>query len=237
MTDIDLYQDGADLYESLQEKRPDYTGARKALKEFFNKYLNHDAPLVVADFCCGTGNNTRLLSELFLLKKSVLIDVNQTFLDLAEKSGILANKLVKICSDILSVSLSSEHDAVIAMFAYHHVPDSRKYDFLKISYDALKPGGYLYLGEIYSPNRDSTLAYYEALLRAIPLDNQSAQLTNFLMQTAQSDSFEYKVSRQYAHNQLLSQGFILVECRKVWPADGGLDSGVGTYLEVWQKPF
>jgi hypothetical protein len=99
---------------------------------------------------------------------------------------------------------------------------------------ALKPGGVLLLGEIYSPDKATTLSYYSHLWEAIPAGDRSPELEKFLKQTAESDEFEYKVSRAFAHDQLRVAGFTLVSATKIWPMDKTFAEDVGTWVEVWK---
>jgi len=102
---------------------------------------------------------------------------------------------------------------------------------LKLQSLHLRKGGILLLGEIYSPDRETTLKYYDNLLNAIPVRVQTSELKQFLRQTAESDDFEYKVSKQFAHDQLNAAGFKLQISQKIWPDT--IDD-VGTYVEVWK---
>lgn len=234
MTDIDLYEQSADKYEGLQEKRPDYVGARKAFHDLVSIHLKGKTQITIADFCCGTGNNTHLISQKFPIKKATLIDINKQFLDIAAKSGINAIEIISVQSDILKVNLKAEHDLVISMFAYHHVPDQDKRKYIEVAKSALKSGGILLLGEIYSPNKETTLAYYEHLLDTIPSHIRTLELEKFLRQTADSDDFEYKVSQKFAHDQLKAAGFKMLDGIKIWPTDKIFVEDVGTFVEAWK---
>lgn len=234
MSDIELYEKSASQYEELQEKRPDYVGARKAFFDLVSIHFKNKGPLVIADFCCGTGNNSLLISQRFPTKKVTLIDINKEFLEIAMKSGIPAPEIVPVQSDILQVNLRGEHDLVISMFAYHHVPDEDKQKYIEITKDALKVGGILLLGEIYSPDKQTTLDYYEHLIAAIPERVRTPELEKFLRQTASSDHFEYKVSQKFAHDQLMTAGFKLVDSFKIWPTDKKFTPDVGTFVEAWK---
>jgi ubiquinone/menaquinone biosynthesis C-methylase UbiE len=238
MTDIDLYERSADKYEELQEKRPDYVYARKAFFDLASRHLKGE--LTVADFCCGTGNNTLLLSQKFAIKKATLIDINKQFLDIALKSDIRASEIVQVQSDILNVSLKGEHDFVISMFAYHHVRDQDKAKYIEVAKGALKVGGILLLGEIYSPDKNTTLKYYDFLLSCIDPKIRTPELEKFLKQTAESDEFEYKVSQKFAHEQLTAAGFKLIGgVNRIWPLptipqDAVFSKDVGTFVEAWK---
>jgi putative AdoMet-dependent methyltransferase len=233
MSDIDLYSHSYNQYEELQEKRPDYTHARRAFLDLALVQLKDKAPVSITDFCCGTGNNTKLLAEHVTIGKATLIDINKRFLESALQSQIKAREVVTIESDILKAQLAPEYDLVISMFAYHHVPDADKGKYIEVVKSALKPGGILLLGEIYSPDKNTTRAYYSHLLEAIPASERTPELETFLRQTAESEEFEYKVSRTFAHDQLRTAGFTLLHDTKIWPTDATFAKDVGTFVEVW----
>ncbi len=234
MSDVEVYKEGSQKYEELQEKRPDYVHARQAFIELAQLHFANKTNLIIVDFCCGTGNNTKLIAQKLSIQKATLIDINETFLDTAVQSGIRVSELVPMHADILDIQLKSEHDLVVSMFAYHHVPDDKKEKYIEIVKDALKIGGILLLGEIYSPNKETTLKYYTHLLDSIDPRVRTQELERFLIQTAESDDFEYKVSRLFAKEQLQKAGFQLLDSRKIWPTDGLFNDDVGTFVEVWQ---
>lgn len=235
MSDIDLYDKSAQDYESLQERRPDYVGARNTFLELALEYLKDKRDISVVDFCSGTGNNSLLLSQNLSIGKVALIDINKEFLDIALKSGIKAKEIVRIKMDVLETDLRPEYDVVISMFAYHHVLNVDKRKYVEQVKKALRPEGIVLLGEIYSPDKETALKYYEYLLDSISKDERTAELENFLKQTANSDHFEYKVARKFAHDQFAMNGFKSITSRKVWPLENSpFDPEVGTFVEVWQ---
>lgn len=232
-SDIELYEKSADHYDNLQNLRPDYVGAKEAFKDFAIKYFSNKNDIAIADFCCGTGKNAKMLSERLSVLKVTLIDINKQFLELANKSGFRA-PIEIINSDILTAIVKAEHDLVISMFAYHHVKDEDKVKYAEQIQNALKTKGLLILGEIYMPDDATTVRYYEHLLNSISPTVRSQELQNFLMQTAKSTNFEYKVSRQFTHKQLQDTGFSLLESKKIWPNDATFNPDIGTFVEVWQ---
>ena len=76
MPSIDLYHTSTDSYDKLQAKRPDYVSARKAFIDLATHFLTGKTDIRVADFYCGTGNNTELLAQRIPLQKATLIDIN-----------------------------------------------------------------------------------------------------------------------------------------------------------------
>lgn len=233
MSDIEVYTHNPEHYETLQFKRPDYRAGIDAFVALSKKYLKRGFD--VADFCSGTGSNSKLVSgELGGLGQVLLIDINKDFLDIGTKSGIGADKLLTLQSDILKARFDKRYDAVIAMFAYHHVRDAEKAKFIEQIKSALKKDGTVILGEIYSPDKATVLKYYDALYNAVSENDKGDELKNFLKQTAESGDFEFKVSRSFAHKQFKDAGFVLLESKRVWNGDGQFDADTGMFIEVWQ---
>jgi ubiquinone/menaquinone biosynthesis C-methylase UbiE len=232
MADIEVYTHNPEHYEILQFKRPDYKAGIGSFVSLSTKYLKHG--FNIADFCSGTGSNSKLISKEFGgLGEVLLIDINKDFLEIGSKSDIKARQVRVLQSDILKAHFDKKYDAVIAMFAYHHVKDSDKAIFIQQIKSALKSEGVVILGEIYSPDRATVLRYYEELYKSVPEKDKGEELKTFLKQTAESDDFEFKVSRAFAHNQLKNAGFNLIESERVWNGNGFGDD-VGMFIEVWK---
>lgn len=234
MSDIDLYTVHPDHYDRLQHLRPDYVGAQQAFIDFAVKYLKDKKDAAIVDFCSGVGKDSLLISDRIPVGTARLIDINKDFLRIALEKGIKAKNVIAIQSDILNADVGSGSDTVISMFAYHHVPDAEKAAYIEKVKDALKPGGVLLLGEIYSQGPETTIRYYDHLIDSIPAAAKDDELRTFLKQTAQSDNFEFKVSREFAHDQLSKAGFELLESEKIWPKDNHFSADVGTFVEVWK---
>ncbi|MEI6773278.1 MAG: hypothetical protein WCL18_00110 [bacterium] len=62
MNNINVYQE-VDKYEKFQYLRPDYAKAILVSLDLAKKYTENLSEIVVSDFCCGTGSNTRKLAE------------------------------------------------------------------------------------------------------------------------------------------------------------------------------
>lgn len=231
MPSISLYHTNPDHYEAIQMLRPDYAQAKATLLELALKHLGSQKGIVLADFCCGTGLNTKMLAERLSISKAILIDHNEEFIELASQSNINTT-IESVVGDILQVPLTNSADAVISMFAYHHMKDDQKMEYLEKVKEVLKKDGLLFLGEIYMPGKETTLEYYQKLYQSIP--NKSEELQHFLMQTAKSDDYEYKVTKDFADKQLTEAGFERVESRKIWPLNDEFGKDVGTYVEVWR---
>lgn len=227
---INLYSEGTDSYESIQSVRPDYSNAIKEVISRASKYLDNDSTM--ADLCCGTGSITNAISkEIGGLGRVILVDINQKFIDIAKKSDIKAERKTYYVMDVLEANFISRANLVLSVFAYHHFKDKDKQGFInKIKY-LLENGGVLVLAEIYLPDREATINYYNNLLKQIPENLRTKELEDFLKQTANSTDFEFKVSKEFAHKQLEDSGFSLIESKKMWPAE---DGDTGTFVEVWR---
>jgi len=231
MNDVDLYTNKTDSYNQIQNSRPDYTESIETVVQYAKKYIPSRA--IVAAFCCGTGSVAKTISEVVDgLDKVVLIDINKHFLNIALDSNIKTDRVETIEGDILDVKFTQVADAVLSIFAYHHVPDKDKDKFVKQIKQALKPKGILILGEIYMPDRETTISYYNDLLLSVPKGLQTPTLKKFLEETAKSEEFEFKVDKSFADNQLKENGFTLLESSKIWPKD---NTTTGTFVEVWQN--
>lgn len=235
--DVTLYSEHPEDYNELQNKRPDYPNAIETFLVLADKYLSGRKNLRVADFCAGTGANTRLLaSRIGKLDTATLIDINQQFLWQAEKIGIDSNKTQFIVGDVVDVQIQDFYDVVLSIFAYHHLHDEHKPKFVKRAWDILDKTGVLIIGEIYLENQESVQAYYRKLYEGVIESDKSKELKEFLKQTADSSDFEFKVSQSFAHKQFGEIGFTLCDSIKIWPKhDIGLKSDEGMFVEIWKK--
>jgi putative AdoMet-dependent methyltransferase len=231
MPDIDAYIEFK-KYLKFQQCRPDYNLAISQSIKFAKKYSDK-RNLVVADFCCGTGSNTKLLANtLGSISKSILIDINKGFLEIAKKSNIKSKKVVIYHSDILKADLNKEADIVLSIFAYHHISDKKKLKYISQIKNCLKTNGILILAEIYFENRSQRIKYYDMLYESISKNKRINGLDNFLKQTAKSENFEFKVSKCLADSQFKKLGFTLVKEVKIWPKNSV--SNIGTFVQVYR---
>ncbi|MCX6816010.1 MAG: class I SAM-dependent methyltransferase [Candidatus Aenigmarchaeota archaeon] len=222
MSDIAAYGN-PDNYIKYQNLRPDYGKAVSVALQLAKKYTKNKK-ITLADFCCGTGSNTKKLASVGKIEKAILIDVNRKFLETARKTLTLKN-LELLHQDVLEVSLKKECDLILSIFAYHHMPDDKKELYLRQIESCLKKGGIVVLAEIYL-EKNEILNYYTDLLKAIP--KKSKGLKEFLEQTAISSDIEFKVSKKYAEKQILKK-FEIIEEVKIWPKD---KSEKGTFVQV-----
>jgi len=232
-SDIHLYNLHPEKYSELQNLRPDYKSAIDVTVSLAIKHLKNRNEISVADFCGGIGNVTKKIAENMPVSKASIIDINKEFLNIAELSGIKVKELETINSDILNVKLKKDFDLILSVFSYHHVTDDKKEKYLEIALNGLREDGFLILTEIYLPDQDITKQYYRKLLDEIPTKN--SLLENFLTETANSTSFEYKVSKEFAARQLEMLGFKEIESVKIWPLDNTFDENIGTFVQVFRK--
>jgi ubiquinone/menaquinone biosynthesis C-methylase UbiE len=211
MTDILAYNK-AENYMRFQERRPDYVHAIDTSLELARKYTKGKTQMVMADFCCGTGSNTlEFAASVGGIAKVILIDINERFLDIAKSSGIQSKSIETKNENILTAILKKECDLVLSIFAYHHVEDKEKQKYVEQIKTALMTGGILVLTEIYLKDQDACIAYYKNLYNAIPSNKRIPGLKEFLLQTARSQDFEFKVTKEFADNQFTKSGFKKLE--------------------------
>ena len=171
-----------------------------------------------------------VLTDWYIQRKT---ETGDSFTSLVTSTNF-EGKIILANSHFLISENSQEADIVLAMFAYHHISDDDKNTFLKQVRGALKPQGLLILGEIYTPNRKTTISYYENLYNSIPKEKQSPALKKFLTETAESEQFEFKVTKSFADNQLTKNNFTLLQSEKIFPTDNTFNPTVGTFVEVWK---
>jgi ubiquinone/menaquinone biosynthesis C-methylase UbiE len=230
MPDIDAYVQHKN-YMSFQHKRPDYTEAITLSLNLAKKNIKNK-DVVVGDFCCGTGDNTKKFAhQQHGLQKAILIDINKGFLEIAKSSSIKAKELVILHDNILNVTFEKECDIVFSIFAYHHIQDKNKIDYVNQIKKCLKKGGILILTEIFFDNKKQCLEYYDDLYESIPINCRVQGLKEFLKQTAESNDFEFKVSKKFSDSQFKENGFKLMEEIKVWPKNN--NSHLGTFVQVY----
>lgn len=233
MNTIEVYQKWYD-YEKLQYMRPDYVRAISSSIDLANKYMKNVSQIVVSDFCCGTGSNTKKLAEkVHGIKKAILIDINARFLELATLSDFDIKEIEIINNDILQTNMIEESDLVLSIFAYHHITNDDKIKYIKKIKEALKKNAILIITEIYLPDKESWKKYYDKLINEIEKNKLIPELEQFLRQTAESEDFEFKVAKKFADNQLEESGFTKLKEVKIRPLDNSFDDDIGTFVQVY----
>ncbi len=233
---IRLYDDHPELYESIQLQRPDYYGAVTKAVELAQAHLSSQPSIRLVEFCSGTGLNSKRLAErLGSIERCVLVDINPKLLEIAELSGIPSRELNPIAADVLHATIPADNNVVLSMFAYHHIPNDKKLAFVTKAFEALNSQGVVVLAEIYSPDQVTTEKYYAKLVSEMSGSGMSVEMREFLSQTASSLDFEFKISREFCHEQFGQSGFTLNAETKIWPKDNELGEDVGTYVEIWKK--
>lgn len=230
--DIDLYTTHAEEYDRLQQLRDDYRLAIEAsLKAATTHAPTH--PATIVDFCGGTGLHLHKLDARINIRRGRVIDINREFLEIAACRRFRNCTLETQCQDIVQADIEDgAFDLVFATFAYHHVPDHEKVIFLEKACRALHDLGRLVVTEIYLPDRDTTLRYYQKVLDEIPGGHANEPLRTFLTQTAESTEFEYKVAKSFADAQFSEAGLRVLDEQKIWPQDDTFSSDIGTFVTV-----
>ena len=232
--DIKAYGSAED-YLNFQDIRPDYTKAILAFLSLARKYLKNKKDVVSADFCSGPGQNTLKLTEAIgKVKKSILIDINEGFIKKSKSLDIKTERLETIYSDASKVVVKDKCDVVLSLFAYHHIEDNKKDEYIKRMKNCLKGNGIIILAEIYLPNKEIEIKYYDKLFASISKGKVVPGLKEFLDETARSTNFEFKVSKDFADKQFSENGLEKIEEIKIWPLDNSFSNGVGMFLQVYR---
>lgn len=235
MVDINVYTE-VNKYEKFQFLRPDYVKAISTSLRLAKKYTKELHQIVLSDFCCGTGSNTKKFAQLIGgIKKAILIDINKKFLKIAKSSRIKTETLETINKNILEFKPKEKSDIILSIFAYHHIQDKEKEIYVKKIKESLNNNGILILTEIYLPTKELCLKYYNKLFNQIPKKKVIPGLKEFLKQTAESTDFEFKVSKDFADKQFEGARFTKIEEIKIWPLDTYFKKDIGTFVQVYKK--
>ncbi len=113
-----------------------------------DEMLEHAAQVIGAaedalDICCGTGAGMKFLRPI-CRRRLVGIDFSAGMLAQAKQklaATISAPEVEFIERDIMTMIFREEFDVVTCFGALGHVPPGREDDFLRLIYNALKPGG------------------------------------------------------------------------------------------------
>jgi len=235
MSLIKLYVENPDKYTAYQMARPDYSKAVDNVLEFAKDFVDSQERknVVVTDFCCGPGETSRRFADkIGGLHRAILIDKNPRFLNMAKNARIKASSVLTFCEDTLKVAVKKEADIVFAIFAYHHLSDDKKASFIHKLQGAIKENGILVVAEIYLPKAEIA-KYYTYLYNSISESDKSSGLKEFLDETAQSSTEEFKVTKDFADRQFLAGHFKMVREEKIWPLDNSLGNDAGTYVQVF----
>ncbi|MDD5163712.1 MAG: DUF4202 family protein [Candidatus ainarchaeum sp.] len=236
MPDVDAYS-SPESYKKFQNLRPDYAKAIAKSVELAGKHTKNHSNLVLADFCCGIGSNTKKFADsVGGIRKATLVDINAGFLNKAKESKIKAKELAIKQTDVLEAGLDKECDLVFSIFAYHHIPTEKKGKYIEKIKSCLKPKGLLILAEIYLQNKLEEISYYNALFNSVPKNKVVPGLKKFLEQTAKSNDFEFKVSKEFADKQFLEFGFVKLEEYKIWPLKDPSNPSRGAFVQVYRAP-
>lgn len=104
------------------------------------------------DIGCGAGNYTLKLLQRLPNLDVTLIDLSQPMLDRAQQriSAISTGLITPLPGDIRAISLPDRHyDILVAAAVFHHLREEAEWEavFGKC-YDALKPGGSLWISDL-----------------------------------------------------------------------------------------
>ena len=234
MTDVSVYQNEGDpkTYTRLANLLEYGIRATNTTIDTAQKYITNQS--VIADFCCGIGETTKkIVEKKGGIREAILVDISPAFLKEAKKTNINAKSIITIEGDIVKVKLPKEKcDLVVSKFAYHHIPDSSKYKFVKQAWHCLKNRGVVIIADVLTDNVNEF--YNKVLDETIKKHGEVPGLRKFLTEIRDSKDVEFKVSKEFADNQFKEQGFKIKEEVKVWPSDDSLGKN-GVYVIVYWK--
>lgn len=114
-------------------------GTHYFIKKRAVKKLKFDGEVTVLDLCCGTGDISKILSEIKDVKKVVGLDFSDNMLEIAKKKNF-HEKIEYVSANCTKLPFEdNSFDAVTMCFGLRNIPD--KETALKEIYRVLKPNG------------------------------------------------------------------------------------------------
>lgn len=221
-----LGQEGPQIYDLLQNMRPDYRQAMAALKSAGATLLDANSKdWRILDVACGTAIAARTLLE----GRTPASPTPRQIVGLDSDSGLLdwarpfLPHFTPVYGDMLAPdALPGPFDLLIASFAYHHAPHDHKAQFCKNLATWASPRARLLVLEIcLDPSQVSS--YYTAVKEDIPTDHLGMIAHRFMdwtMSPNQQANGEWKVPLARALEDFRDAGWELQQKRRIWAPNG-----------------
>lgn len=138
-----------ELQDQFNRVSRQYDSQRKKLIPGFEDYytvaienLDLDNPTpVVADLGAGTGLMAQKVLERYPAARITLFDISEKMLEVALRRFTGMPNVEIETSDLTTLQLTREYDAIVSSLAIHHLTDKEKYTLYNKSFEALKENG------------------------------------------------------------------------------------------------
>lgn len=138
-----------DFENRFRGSREDVKSRLHIYSQYTNK-LKDISDASVLDIGCGRGEWLEYLKEEKI--KAFGVDLNYSMIEFCKSIGL--DCIHKDCMDYLRVQKKDSFDAITAFQLIEHLRFKTMFAFLKLCYDALKPGGFVIFE---SPNNDNLI--------------------------------------------------------------------------------
>jgi SAM-dependent methyltransferase len=219
------YELSALNYEAVEAAAPQEKAMIKAGIKELSVIMGADSRKKVLDLCCGTGAFIGEFIEKLPLSRSVGVDVNMSFLELArEKFRDLPVSFEH--ADAVNWKSNKKFDVVLLSSAYHHIEDERKVDFLKNVAGHLNENGFAVFAENILPEYKNVVERQQAVREFYGKRAEDAKRTGILPEEIKrlerivrfelDREYEYKVDLPRFKNHLKKAGLKVVLKKRVW---------------------
>lgn len=192
----------------------------------------------ILDVACGPGNFANHLAFMIPQLKVIGIDTNTIFLKWASKKfANLGWKFVE--GDAGKIELGRKFDFITASSAYHHIPDSKKFYFLKNLKGHLKADGIILICDNFLPDYSTSFEktksireYYSLLMKYYKSGNATKNAIKVIKQASKlelSGKDEYKTSYKIFEAHVKAAGLEIVKDILVW---GASQNGMGSHVII-----
>lgn len=191
--------EGLDIYQKSHVKR----------YEFAKKILNSED--VVADFACGTGYGTVMLSDNS--KHVTGLDIDSKVIDAISKRYSHNKKVSFINSNILDISYQNQFDKIISFETLEHLEEEDIVNVLKLYFNALKYNGVLLFSVPYM-QEDTTQAINMGFHKTFYINEE--KIKNWLSKSGfMKADFKYQNYKTHSIEDILAEkDFIICEAYK-----------------------
>ncbi|HUL00023.1 MAG TPA: class I SAM-dependent methyltransferase, partial [Nitrospirota bacterium] len=204
-----------------------YHESKRTVQKLFQKSKE---PLLVVDFCAGTGLFSEHILEVANVGKVVCVDTDDQFLD-ASRQRLTKHANIEFefrNEDATTFRYPEKVDLILMGSAYHHVLNEEKVQFLKNAKELLKPDGHILVNENFLPPysnslesyREAVYLFYSELIKYLEKMGTPDNAVDIIRQVAwygyQYD-YEYKVSYNVFHDHVKKAGLKISRKIRVWP--------------------
>ncbi|MBI4599828.1 class I SAM-dependent methyltransferase [Candidatus Uhrbacteria bacterium] len=234
------YVAGGVLTQELAKRQyPPFGGLRST--RGFDARKNIEQTIDLLDVCSGPMEFPNHLSMLFPSLKATCVDINDQFMSEGKKRF---SRWKMIMADVVLMHLEKKFSVITASSAYHHIPDTKKEQFLKNLSRHLVGGGFILVCDNFIPRygrgsrKKAVDTYYRELKKYFKKGHATSEAQEIISGVHTQDreqGGEYKVSFEMFKKQCARSGFEITTDIPVWQPRPLQKDNAGSHVIVLKK--